>query len=195
MQKSAHPRLTVPTTPSAVHAPSLAQRLGQPMHQSVLLHSARTQGLREADDFTQLAFQRGCRYYMPPDWKPARQLTASLSPEGLAIALLHPCLPYNPQRIRIAAAMVSAPHLKPQHLAHLALQERAADVLRFIAEAGHRCEPDHSFWSELLPYLPEIRTPLPLGVMPHPSRFTAMIGRPGPGQRELKQTWIRPVTV
>jgi hypothetical protein len=195
MQKSAQPRLTVPIRPSLDHALSFAQRLGQPMHHSVLLHNARTQGLREADDFTQLAFQRGCRYYMPSDWKPSRQLSASLSPEALAIALLHPCLPYDPQRIRIAAAMVSAPDLKPQHLAHLAMQERAADVLRFIAEAGHRCEPDHSFWSELLPHLPQSRAPLPLGVMPHPSRFTAMTGRLGPGQRELKQTWIRPVAV
>lgn len=168
--------------------PCLAQSLGQPVHHSVLLHRAQALGLREAEDFTELAYQRGCRYYTPPDWTPSRLLSSAFSPEALAVALLHPCLPYDHQRLRIAAAMVAAPTVQPQRLAHLAIQERATDVLRFIAEAGQRCEPVHPFWSELLSSLPACRTPMPPGLMPHPSRFTAMTGRAGPGQRELKQT-------
>jgi hypothetical protein len=187
--------MTISLMSTLAETECLAVRLGQPRHHSVLLHSARALGLRKAEDFTQLAYQRGCLYYTPPEWTPSRQVCPSFSKESLAIALLHPCLPYDPHRLRIAAAMVAAPAVNPQRLAHLAVQERAADIVRFIGEAGHHCEPDQPFWTQLLHALPASRKPLTIGVMPHPSRFTAMTGRTGPGHRVITQTWIRPIVV
>jgi hypothetical protein len=169
-----------------------AHRLNLVPHLSLLLRKARLQGLHDPADFEALAYQRGCHYY--PLREP-RSLPDELKfpNEELAIALMHPSLPWDVQRLRIAAAMVSAPGNDISRLARLAIQEQALTPLRFIAQAGASVEPENYFWTELLAKLPPSPVP-PFGVMPHPSRFYAAIGKqrpdrpPGPDK-----IWIRPV--
>ncbi len=172
---------------------SLSHRLGQPMHTSLLLRRAERFGLHGEEDFLNLAYARGCRYYAPPGWnQPPDSRSFACPGEVLAIALLHPHLPYNPQRLRIGAAMLAFPGLNASTIARLARQERATPIVRYITQAAAHCEPATPFWKSLLDELPTERQPIPEGVMPHPSRFMAVTGRQGPGSRTVQHTWIRP---
>lgn len=166
----------------------LATRLGTTVHRSLLLRRASRLGLGTPEALAALAWRRGCSYYGEPAGVVVEEVE-EFSNEALAIALMHPCLPWNPQQLRVAAAMTAAEGNDPTRLARLAREERAERVL---AAAGGACEPENSFWTRLLALLPPTPPP-PLGVFPHPSRFTATTGRqrPGAGHRPLAQ-WIRP---
>jgi hypothetical protein len=88
--------------------------------------------------------------------------------------------------------MLSAGENTPEEIARLAVMERSEAVVRYVAEAGNRFEPQNSFWTRLLDLLP--RTPSPKsGVIPHPTRFVAMTGFTRRGPETIIQ-WIRPVS-
>lgn len=173
-----------------METPTLAEKLGTTTHLSPLLHKARRLGLG-AEELRTLAAQRGCRHYSngtEPETPLASQ--DEFSDEALAIALLSPALLYDPQNIRCGAAMLGSEANSPERLARMAIRERCSAVVRYVAEAGRRYEPENPFWGRLLEGLPP--TPLPRsGVLPHPTRFIAMTGftRKGPG---LVVEWQRP---
>lgn len=173
-----------------MEAPTLAEKLGTTSHLPTLLQKARRLGLGPRE-LEVLAAQRGCRHYSNGT-EPANPLATEeeFSNEELAIALLSPALRYDPHSIRCGAAMLGAEGNDPDRLARLALLERCEQIVRYVAEAGRRFEPDNSFWVRLIEGLPP--TPPPLsGVLPHPTRFVAMTGftRNGPG---LVVEWQRP---
>src|SRR5437762_909324 len=149
---------------------TLARKLGTTAHLSPLLRKALRLGLGPRELET-LAVQRGCQHYSDGS-EPERPLVSEeqLSNEELAIALLSTALRYDPHSIRCGAAMLSAEGNGPRRLAHLAVMERAVAVVRYVAEAGRKFEPQNEFWQRLLDALPPGAAPRP-GVMPHPTRF------------------------
>jgi hypothetical protein len=169
--------------------PTLARKLGTTEHLSPLLHKARKLGLGPRE-LQMLAVQRGCIHYSDGT-EPLEPLATetAFSNEELTIALLSPCLPYDPHSIRCGAAMASAPGNNAANLARLAIMERCEIPLRYIAECGQHFEPENVFWKELLQVLPPHAAPS--DVLPHPTRFVAMTGFTRRG-RELLIEWQRP---
>jgi hypothetical protein len=174
----------------SVEAPTLAAKLGTITHASPLLEKARRLGL-DARKLEQLAIQRGCDYYHNGEpFEPLDVSTDRFSNSELAIALLNPALRYDPQTLRLGAAMLNAEGNTPEGIARLAVMERAEAVVRYIAEAGKKFEPQNPFWNRLLELLPQ--TPPPKSsVVPHPTRFVAMTGFTRRGPETIIQ-WIRP---
>lgn len=171
--------------------PTLAAKLGTTTHLSALLHKARRLGL-EAPDLEQLAIQRGCDYYAPADPMPLVPVSLEdFTNAELAVALLNPALRYDPQTLRLGAAMLSADGNNPRQIARMAIMERCERIVRYVAEAGEKFEPENPFWHHLLQELPPGR-PLRTGVLPHPTRFVAMTGFTRRGRETVIQ-WIRPV--
>jgi hypothetical protein len=173
--------------------PPLAVLLGSGVHRSVLLHRAAALGLPDTEALSREAWRRGCRYYAPPGLPPGRSsLAEGLRDEELAIALLHPSLPADPQRIRLGAAMLAAPGNSARRVARLAVCERAERIVVEIVSAGLRYEPEVPYWRELLALLPPV-PPVPEGVLPHHTRFVALTGRRGPHLPPGSHArWIRP---
>ena len=170
--------------------PTLAEKLGTTAHISGLLKKAERLGL-DAEGLERLAIQRGCDYYHEGDLLPLPSVSHDqLSDEELAIALLNPALRYHPQTLRLGAAMLGAEGNNPETIARLALHERCEPVVRYIAEAGRKFEPQNAFWPRLLLLLPV--TPAPKSsVVPHPTRFVAMTGITRRGVETVTE-WIRP---
>jgi hypothetical protein len=170
----------------------MARRLGTTEHLSPLLRKARLLGLGTLGDLSQLAVQRGCRYYAdgsrPQVTDPGLAL---LGNDELAVALLHGGQPWSPQATRLGAAMLGAPGLSAPRVARLARMERCETVIRHVAEAGRHFEPGNPFWSDLLELLPTTSA-APEGVLPHPTRYVAMTGLTRSG-RGLSAIWIRPI--
>ncbi len=173
-----------------VNTPTLAEMLGTKPHLSPLLMKARRLGLTP-QGLAILAAQRGCVHYSN-GIEPSIPLASrqQFSDEELAIALLSAALPYDPHSIRCGAAMLSTEGNDPRRLTRLASMERCVALVRYIAEAGKKYEPENSFWTELLEAMPPSLPPKP-GVFPHPTRFITMTGftRKGPG---LVIEWQRP---
>ena len=170
---------------------TLAHHLGTTTHISPLLQKARRLGLRTPHDLERLAVQRGCDYYARGGEEESESIGQdALSNEELAGALLNLALEWDPQSIRVGAAMLGAEGNEPYLLARIGVMERGEQVFRYVAEAGQRYEPNNAFWSELIRLLP--KTPPPKeGVLPHPARFVAMTGMTRRG-REVVAEWIRP---
>lgn len=171
---------------------TLARRLGTTTHLSPLLRKAWRLGL-DARGLEQLAIGRGCDYYHRADepLPPGMISESHLSNEELAIALLNPALRYDPQTLRLGAAMLGARRNDPARIAYLAKLERCESVTRYVATAGARFEPANPFWQTLLSLLPVLALPKP-GVVPHPTRFVAMTGITRRGVETVTE-WIRPV--
>src|SRR2546423_5091902 len=124
---------------------TLAQKLGTTTHMSALLQKARRLGLGAAE-LERLAIQRGCDYYHNGDrLPPAAVSPEEFSNEELALALLNPALRYHPQTLRLGAAMLSAEGNQPERIARLAKLERAEAIVRYVAVAGKRYEPENPF--------------------------------------------------
>ncbi len=173
--------------------PTLASKIGTTSHLSPLLHKAKRLGL-DSEGLQRLAIQRGCDYYH--DGSPLPPAPVSIdhfSNAELAMALLNPALRYDPQTLRLGAAMLSAETNCPEEIARLAIMERCVPIIRYIAEAGKKFEPDNPFWVKLLELLPAGSQPRS-GVMPHPSRFVTLTGFSRRGVGTLVQ-WIRPTPV
>ncbi len=169
---------------------TLSTKLGTTRHQSLLLRKAARWGFPTGEALSGLAWLRGCRWY-PVDEVPVMDVPA-LTNEELAISLLHPGLPWDAQRLRVAAAMVAAPGNSPERLAFLAKQERAEIPLREIATAGLKVEPHAPFWQYLLTRLPAAPC-VAAGVFPHYTRYCSLAGKTRPGPVPSPQlTWLRP---
>lgn len=166
--------------------------MGTTTHCSLLLHRLRAAGLNTPARLVAAALRRGLSYYGAAT---ESEMPASghhpVTDAELAIALLHPSLPWDPHRLRLAAAILASPGIHPEKIARLAVQERAVALVREIAAAGASAEPNVAFWDELLRALPE-RPPVPRGVLPHPSRYMAISGRARPGCAP-PAVWIRPM--
>jgi hypothetical protein len=173
-----------------VKTTTLAEKLGRTTHVSALLHKAQRLGLG-AEELERLAIQRGCTYYRTEDkFTPVPVDESRFCNEELAVALLNIALRYNPQTIRLGAAMLGAEGNDIPTIARLAKLERSEAVVRYVAEAGRRFEPQNPFWEGLLAALPV--TPMPdSSVVPHPTRFVAMTGITRRGVETVIQ-WIRP---
>ena len=173
--------------------PTLAEKLGTTTHLSPLLQKARRLGL-DAEGLERLAIQRGCSYYHNGEILfPPSVSTHQFPNEELAIALLNPALRYNPQTIRLGAAMLGATGNNVNQIARLARMERSEAIVRYVAEAGKRFEPENPFWTKLLALLPGSFAHKS-GVLPHPTRFVAMTGMTRRGVETVTQ-WIRPTPV
>jgi len=173
-----------------VKTTTLAEKLGTTTHISPLLQKAKRLGL-DAKALECLAIQRGCSYYQNGEKSSAPAVAeAQFSNEELALALLNIALRYDPQTIRLGAAMLSTEGNRIDRIARLAKLERSEAMVRYVAEAGQRFEPQNLFWRDLLLLLPA--TPPPKSsVVPHPTRFVAMTGVTRRGAETVIQ-WIRP---
>ena len=179
---------------------TLAKRLSAPAHHSLLLRKASRLDVHGAPALIGLAVERGCLHYQggsePVPSAPTSR--AAFSDEELAIALLSPCLPYSPRAIRVGAQMLGSRGNQPRRLALLARRERAENVVRHLAAAGQQTEPHEPFWQELLAALPaaSLRSSIPPGALPHPSRFRSEAGRVFPSIRANDNrpaaVWLRP---
>ncbi len=170
---------------------TLAEKLGTTPHISALLRKAARLGL-DAEGLKRLAVQRGCTYYRNGGASPFAPVSeAQFSNEELAITLLNVALSYDPQAIRVGAAMLGAEGNDIGKISRLAMLERSEAVVRYVAEAGRRYEPENSFWRELLSRLPATRPP-ESSVVPHPTRFVAMTGITRRGVETIIE-WVRPV--
>ncbi len=170
---------------------TLAAKLGTTTHLSPLLHKARRLGLGPKE-LEILAIQRGCDYYHDGSPLPPATVSRSeFSDVELAIALLNPALRYDPQTLRLGAAMLGAEGNDPAKVAHLARLERAESIVRYVATAGKHFEPENPFWLALLALLPQ-GPPPKSSVVPHPTRFVAMTGITRRGVETVTE-WIRPV--
>lgn len=173
-----------------VNTPTLAEKLGAIAHLSPLLRKARRLGL-DASGLERLAIQCGCDYYHEGEPLPPLEISPGhFSNEELAMALLNPALHYHPQTLRLGAAMLGAEGNDPELLAYLSALERSEAVVRYVAEAGKRFEPQNEFWRRLLALLPASPAPNS-AVVPHPTRFVAMTGITRRGVETVTQ-WIRP---
>ncbi len=181
-------------------APLLADMLGLEPKSTSLLAKARRLGLRTPDDLQRLVVARGCRHYSRSEPSLAEPIsTAGFSNAELAIALLSPALMDDPHSIRCGAAMLGAEGNDPVSLARSAAEEGSVAIVRYVALAGQRYEPENAFWRVLLEHLPD-GPPPPDGILPHPSRFVAMTGfvrGAGPGfftewQRPGRSELVRP---
>jgi hypothetical protein len=176
---------------SVKDTPTLAEKLGTTTHLSPLLHKARRLGL-DANGLEQLAIQRGCDYYQGSEPPIGRRVDVKqFSNVELAIALLNPALRYSPQTLRLGAAMLSAPGNSPVDIAWQTILERGEAIVRYVAQAGMKFEPENPFWPELVALLPGAPGPK-AGVLPHPTRFVAMTGLTRHGLETVTE-WIRPI--
>jgi len=139
-----------------------------------------------------LGVARGCWHYRDPN--PVSTATvpeSEFSNEELALAPPSPSLRYSPHTIRVGAAMLGADGNDAEAIISLAMAENCVAVVRYIANAALRFEPESFFWRQLLDRLPE-SPPINEGVMPHPTRFVAMTGMPRAGVHSIA-VWIRPL--
>ncbi len=174
-----------------MNTPTLAQKLGTTTHMSCLRHEAERFGLRTEKDLVDEAIARGCFHFLQSDTPPtSRVKEAEFSNEKLALALLTVANRYEPWLIRVGAMLLSHIDNDVHQIARHARLERSESVIREIALAGQRYEPQNSFWSELLGLLPELPSP-EAGVLPHPSRYVSIPGKIGPGKMGAP-TWLRP---
>jgi hypothetical protein len=137
------------------------------------LQKCRALGLVLPRDLETLAMQRGCGYYGSGEFQRAVHSAGdALSNAELAIALLSPLLPTTHRLVRIGSMILSAADVNPAELVALARVEGCAGVLRHIAEAGSRYEPENDFWRVTLGMLHDVAPEGPH--LPHPTRFVEM---------------------
>ncbi|MGV3664032.1 MAG: hypothetical protein ACO1TE_27920 [Prosthecobacter sp.] len=174
---------------------TLAHKLGTTTHLSCLRMSARREGLLTEKDLIDEAVARGCFHFMEqPGHSPVQRVSEDLfSNEQLALALLTIANPYEPWLIRVGAMLLSHPGNDVRKLALYTKYERSEVIVREIALAGRRYEPENPFWSGLLALLPETAPPKS-GVLPHHSRHVSIPGLIGP-KKIGPTTWLRPVKI
>ncbi len=174
-----------------MNTPSLAQKLGTTTHMSCLRHEALRLGLSTDKDLVDEAIARGCFHFLQSDTPPASRVTErEFSNEKLALALLTIANRYEPWLIRVGAMLLSHIDNDVHQIARQTRLERSEAVIREIALAGQRYEPENIFWRELLDLLPDLPSP-EAGVLPHHSRYVSIPGKIGPGKMG-SPTWLRP---
>jgi len=173
---------------------TLARCLGEPAHRSLQQRKLERRGIRTTEQLIALAVQRGCIQYhngiqvpvVPED---------ELPNETLAALLLSASQPYNPWLIRAGAQLISGPGIDLKMLVFEAAKERALLALTYIAQCGHKVEPDNPFWNRLLQEIEVTRRnqrPIAPGLFPHPSRFTLQTSY-RPGRKCASTIWLRPM--
>lgn len=175
---------------AAVETETLARKLGTTTHVSPLLMKARRLGLCDRADLLDEAVARGCFHYLQGPTPPVQRVSdAVLSHGELAILLLS--TQSDPWSVRVGAMLLGADGNDAHQLSRLAVEEGCVPVVRAIAGAATRYEPDHSFWKVLLEELPEVPPP---EIMPHHSRFASVPGLIGP-RTYGKAVWLRPLKI
>jgi hypothetical protein len=157
---------------------TLARRLGEVPHVSGLLKRLAQRsgaGARVAEWLFQVAVLRGARHFarspdstLPPD-------CPEVSDEEIGLALCLGELPYDLDRLRAAAQLLSSPRTDVERLCRLAVQERCEPVLRHFAELAARYAPELLPWAEIrrrLPFRPVPRT----DALPHWTRLVSHTG-------------------
>jgi hypothetical protein len=159
-------------------ATTLARRLGDTPHVSGLLRRiARDSGAdnRVADWLLKVAVQRGARHYQR-DFDPALPPDApAITDEEIGIALCLGEQPYDLDRIRAAAQLLSSPRVDAARLCRLAVQERCEPVLLHIAQLAERFAPTLHPWAYVRQHLPARPVP-PTDALPHWSRLVSHTG-------------------
>jgi hypothetical protein len=174
------------------HQPTLAEKLGTTCHVSPLLLKLKSHGLATPKEIAAAAIDRGCRHYAPFA-EGLHKDAPGVTDEELAIALLSPCHPYEPQLIRIGSQLLSGESTDPAKLAHLAILERCGPIIKYIAQCGQETEPDHPFWPAILTRLQDYE-PAPASIMSHISRFRIETGVTNPRRpSDPKIIWLRPL--
>ena len=171
--------------------PTLAEKLGISQTDSALLPKLALHGLNTPEKMAIAAITRGCDHYSYPGIQIIH--APAISDEELAIGLLSPNHTYEPRWIRVASQLLSSPDCSPALLAKLAIQEQCASVLKYIAECGHKTEPDLPFWKELLEPLENWKS-AGQDIKIHISRFRSETGIVNPRTPDFpKITWLRPI--
>lgn len=172
--------------------PSLARRLGEVPHVSGLLRRiARITGAGErvADWLLKAAVIRGARHLerafdpsLPGD-------CPDIADEDLGVALCLGELPYDLDRLRAAAQLLSSPAVDAPRLCRLAVQERCEPVLLHFARLAERFVPDLHPWTFVRCHLPARQVPR-IEALPHWTRlvsYTGVSGCNGPPHAD----WLR----
>jgi hypothetical protein len=159
-------------------ATTLAHKLGEVSHVSGLLRRlAHTSGAGEriADWLLKVCVERGATHYqrqfdpsLPPD-------SPAVNDEEIGIALCLGEQPYELDRLRAAAQLLSSPRVDTARLCRLAVQERCEPVLLHIARLAERFAPDSQPWAWLRQYLPPRPVPR-TDALPHWSRLVSHTG-------------------
>ncbi len=172
---------------------TLARKLGTTTHLSFLRQRARRLGLVKEKDLIDEAVARGCFHFIQADRPPAQKVVEdAFSNEELALTLLSIANPYDPWMIRVGAMMLSHPGNDVGEIIRCTRYERSEAVVRHIALAGTRYEPENDFWKKLADALTPSASMPAEGVLPHHSRYVSIPGKIGPGKMG-KPVWLRPV--
>ena len=170
-------------------APSI-QQLALMAGNSPLRLKAQRLGLHVPAEWKDEAVARGCFHYLQGRTPPQQRVSEeAFSNEELALVLLGTANAHDPWLIRLGAMLLGAETNDPKRIAQQASVEGCMPVVRAIAEAATRYEPELPFWKTLLEELP-LGTP-PLGVMPHHSRYVSQPGLIAPRTQGLA-VWLRP---
>jgi hypothetical protein len=173
-------------------APTLARRMGDAAHVSMLLrkvcHLSGLEENRVGEWLLKCAVERGASHYqrefpldLPPD-------DGRLADEELGVALCLGQHPYHPAYIRAAAQLLSSSRIEPVRLVRLARMERVEPVLAYIAEVASRFGPELQPWAYLRSHLrPRVTRS---DVLPHWSRFVSQTGET-PSRGGPKIQWLR----
>jgi len=159
--------------------PTLARKLGDVPHVSGLLRRvAQTSGAgdrRVVDWLLKVAVQRGADHYrrefdpsLPPD-------SPDIISEEIGVALCLGELPYALDHLRVAAQLLSSPHVDATRLSRLAIQERCEPALLHIAQLAERFAPELEPWASVRRHLPPRRVPR-TDALPHWTRLVSHTG-------------------
>jgi hypothetical protein len=159
-------------------APTLARKLGEVPHVSGLLRRiarASHAGGRVADWLFKTAVLRGATHYRR-EFDPSLPADApEITDEEVGIALCLGEHPYDLDRLRAAAQLLSSPRVDAARLARLALQERCEPVLLHIAQLAARVAPELHPWAWIRQHLPDRPVPR-TNALPHWTRLVSHTG-------------------
>jgi len=151
-----------------VNAGRLADRLGLTVHQSVLERRLRRlmreypSSLSSSTDnwLMDVAHARGARVVCRMDVDDANFMAPSpdiIPNEELVVAICALCRDDQPQRLRLAAQLVSRGTVNVERLLLLARRERADVVLGELARQALKVEPGHNVWGRIAAAFPSQR--------------------------------------
>lgn len=171
--------------------PSLGQKLGDATHVSGLaLRLARESGANQRlpEWLFKVAVARGAKHYerhfdptLPPD-------NPAIADEEIGIALCLEQHPYNLDRLRVAAQLLSSPRVDSERLIRLAVRERCEPVLLHIAEIAAKYAPEEEPWAALRKGLAP--RPIPrTDALPHWTRLVSHNGVTRAGSS--RTDWLR----
>jgi len=172
-------------------APTLARKLGDIAHVSglaVRLAKLSGAGGRLPEWLMAVAIERGAKHYerqfdpgLPPD-------NPAISDEEIGIALCLEEHPYDLDRLRIAAQLLSSSRVDASRLCRLAVQERCEPVFLHIADLAAKYDSDQEPWATLRRKLPRRSVPR-TDALPHWTRVVSHTGMTREGGPETH--WLR----